>query len=371
MGMIGGGSTSFIGILHRIAAYMGERYELVGGVFDEDFRRGQKFSEELELDPSRTYENIDSFIAGEKSLSQDERIEVVVIVTPNSLHYEMAKKLIEEDFHVICEKPMTVTVTEAFDLSKSLDDHPVVFALTHTYTGYPMVRQLRSMISQGDIGRIQRVDIQYYQGWINPVIHEQEKRKQVWRLDPKMGGMSCCIGDIGVHGFNMLEYVSGLTVEKVLSDIDTLYEDNLLDVDGTVLLRMSNGCKGVIRASQIATGEENSLTVAIYGEKGGLKWRQEDPTRLTFLEEDQPAKTLTPGNPYIGEFAMESTKMAPGHPEGIFDAMGNIYMGVAKAIRGETIRDGAFPTMRDGVRGMKFIEAVLESSREGNVWKAL
>lgn len=371
MGMMGGGSTSFIGIVHRIASYMGESYELVGGAFDVDYERAIAFAKELELDPSRAYDNIDTFIEKELALPESERIEVVVIVTPNNLHYSMAKKLIEADFHVICEKPVTITSQEAEDLAKSLEDHPVVFGLTHTYTGYPMIRQMKTMIAEGVIGRIQRVDFQYYQGWINPVIHDVEKRKTVWRLNPEMSGISCCIGDVGVHAFNMLEYTTGLQVEKVLSDIETLYDDNPMDIDGTVLLRMSNGSKGVIRASQIATAEENAFTVAVYGDKGGLKWAQEDPTRLTHLSEGEPARTLTPGNAYIGDFAMESTKMAPGHPEGIFDAMGNIYKGVAKAIRGEKYTEGAFPSINEGVRGMHFVEAVVQSSKDGNVWKTI
>lgn len=367
--MMGGGSTSFIGILHRIASYMNERYQLVGGVFDVDYERALAFADQLELDRNRAYENIDVFIEKELALPKSERIEVVVIATPNNLHYPMAKKLIEADFHVICEKPVTITSNEAEDLANSLKTHPVVFGLTHTYTGYPMIRQMKTMIAEGIIGRIQRVDAQYYQGWINPVIHDVEKRKTVWRLNPEMSGISCCIGDVGVHAFNMLEYTTGLQVKNVLSDIDTLYDDNPLDVDGTVLLRMSNGSKGVIRGSQIATAEENAFTVAVYGDKGGLKWAQEDPTRLTHLSEGEPARTLTPGNAYNGDFSLLSTKMAPGHPEGIFDAMGNIYKGLAKAIRGEDFVDGAFPSINDGVRGMKFVEAVVESSKEGNVWK--
>ncbi|MEL6561823.1 MAG: Gfo/Idh/MocA family oxidoreductase [Bacteroidota bacterium] len=368
MGMMGGGSNSFIGIVHRIAAYMGEKYELVGGVFDSDYEDGKKFAESLQLDVSRTYADIDQFIDGESAKPADEKIEVVVIVTPNFLHYEMAKKLISSGFHVICEKPVTTTSAEALEIEELVNKHQVVFALTHTYTGYPMVRQMKSMIANGEIGKVQRVDAQYYQGWINPVIHEADKRKTVWRLNPDVSGISCCMGDIGVHAFNMLEYAGGDQVDKVLADLNTLYDDNALDVDGTVLIRMNNGARGVIRASQIATGEENNLRVAFYGDKGALKWEQENPTCLVWINEGEPARILKPGNEYNSEFANESTKIAPGHPEGLFDAMGNIYEGAAKAIRGEGYKAGAFPTILDGVRGMKFIESVVDSSNRDNIW---
>ncbi len=366
--MIGGGANSFIGILHRIAAYMGEHYNLIGGVFDSDYESSKGFASGLELDLDRVYADLDQFIAKENALPAEKRIQAVVIVTPNFLHYEMAKKLIIGGFHVICEKPMTMDSAEAVELEELVNKHQVTFALTHTYTGYPMVRQMKSMISEGVIGKVQKVDAQYYQGWINPVIHDIEKRKAVWRLDPAKAGISSCMGDIGVHAFNMLEYTTGLQVKKVLSDTSTLYDNNPLDVDGTVLCRLDEDVRAVIRASQIATGEENSLQIAVYGTKGGFRWEQENPNYLYYMDEGKALQTLKPGNAYNGEFAMESTKMAPGHPEGIFDSMGNIYNGAAKSIRGQEFHNGAFPTVNDGVRGMKFIEAVVESSKKGNVW---
>lgn len=371
MGMIGGGHGSFIGILHRVAAYMGEDYRIVGGVFDYNFEQAKDFAEGLELDLSRVYPDIDQFVASENALPADERIEVVVIVTPNFLHYTMAKKLISGGFNVICEKPVTTTSVEALELQELVKKHNIVFALTHTYTGYPMVRQMKAMIADGVIGKVQKVDSQYYQGWINPVIHDKDERSKVWRLDPAKAGISSCIGDIGVHAFNMIEYTTGLEVEKVLSDLDTLYEDNPLDVDGTVLLRLNDDVRGVVRSSQIATGEENDLRIAIYGTKGGFRWEQENPNYLIHLKEGEPYQVLKPGQPYNSEFAQESTKMAPGHPEGIFDSMGNIYKGAAKSIRKEEIKDGAYPTIRDGVRGMQFIEAAVESSKNGNTWTDL
>lgn len=371
MGMIGGGIGAFIGIAHRIASYMGEEYVLTGGAFDADYNQGLEFAKGLELDSSRVYKDIDTFIEKENALPKEERIELVSIVTPNFLHFSMAKKLIEAGFNVLCEKPVTTTTEEALELERLVEKHNVVFCLAHTYTGYPMIRQMKKMIQEGVIGDVQKVDAQYYQGWINPVIHTPEKRKTVWRLDPAKAGISSCMGDIGVHAFNLIEYTTGLEVKQVLSDISTLYEDNPLDVDGTVLLRLNKDIRGVVRASQIATGEENNLTIAVYGKKGGLKWEQENPNYLYLITDDKPTQVLKPGHAYNSQFAKDSTKMAPGHPEGIFDAMGNLYRGAAKAIRKESLEVGEFPTILDGVRGMKFIEKVVESSKKGNVWTSI
>lgn len=368
MGMIGGGLGAFIGIAHRIASYIGEEYTLIGGAFDVDYTKGQEFAEGLGLHPDRVYRDIDSFIKGENALPENERIELVSIVTPNFLHYSMAKKLIEAGFNVVCEKPVTVTTEEAEDLERLISEKGVVFCLAHTYTGYPMVREMKKLIANGAIGEVQKVDAQYYQGWINPVIHTKEKRETVWRLDPKKAGISSCMGDIGVHAFNLIEYTTGMEVKQILSDISTLYPDNPLDVDGTVLLRLDRDIRGIVRASQIATGEENNLTIAVYGKNGGLKWEQENPNYLYLLKDDAPTQVIKPGHAYNSQFAKDSTKMAPGHPEGIFDAMGNLYRGTAKAIRKEPLEEGEFPTIRDGVRGMKFIEKTVDSSKKGNVW---
>jgi predicted dehydrogenase len=280
----------------------------------------------------------------------------------------MAKKLLENGFNVICEKPMTTSYEEAKILESTLQLAKTVFAVTYTYTGYPMVRQMRKMIADGEIGAIQKIDVQYYQGWINPIIHDKEQRSTTWRLDPEKGGISCCVGDIGTHAFDMIEYASGLKVESILADLNYLYDDNQMDIDGTVLIRCSKNVKGVIRVSQIATGEENSFTVQIYGKKAGLKWEQENPNYLYLLEDGQPLRVLKPGHGYNSELSLDGTKLPPGHPEGIFDSMGNIYKGVAKAIRKEPYDHGEFPTMIDGVRGMNFIEKAVESHKQGNVW---
>ncbi|MBT8295148.1 MAG: Gfo/Idh/MocA family oxidoreductase, partial [Gramella sp.] len=292
----------------------------------------------------------------------------VSILTPNFLHFSMARKLLENGYHVICEKPLTTTYEEArilYELQKKTNS---IFAVTYTYTGYPMIRQMKSMIANGAIGNIQKVDVQYYQGWINPLIHNKEKRSSTWRLDPDKSGLSCCIGDIGTHAFNMAEYVTGIKVEKLLSDLNYLYNDNPMDIDGTVLLRFSGNIKGVLRASQIATGEENNFTVQIYGDKGGLKWEQENPNYLYYLKEGKPMQTLKPGHEFLSEFSLEGTKLPPGHPEGIFDSMGNIYYGVAMAIKDRSNFEGAYPNLNDGLRGMNFIEKTVSSHRQGNVW---
>jgi predicted dehydrogenase len=366
--LLGGGADSLIGIVHRIAACMGDDYELTGGVFTHDFNRSQQFACDLQLDPRRTYADIDSLIAAEHALPAADRVRVVTIATPNYLHYEMARKLIEGGFHVICEKPVTSTAAEAGQLAHLLATRKLVFAVTHTYTGYPMVRQMRGMVAAGAIGAVQKVAVQYYQGWINPVIHDPARRKTVWRLDPARSGPSSCIGDIGVHAFNLIEYTTGLEIRQALSDINTLYPENTLDVDGSVLLRLEREIRGVLCASQIATGEENNLAIAVYGRTGGLKWRQENPNELEFLQEGKPLSILKPGHEYNLPQAREATKLPPGHPEGFFDAMGNIYRGVAKAINGQPCDAGAYPGIDAGVRGMRFVEAVLKSSRNGNVW---
>ncbi|MGC6480020.1 MAG: Gfo/Idh/MocA family protein [Flavobacteriaceae bacterium] len=371
LGIAGGGPDSLIGIVHRIAAQMFDRYELIGGVFDPDWDKNSAFGARLQLNPSRIYKDFDALIAGEKALPPEERMEVISVLTPNFLHFSMAKKLLENDFHVICEKPLTTTYAEAQILENIQKEKQAIFAVTYTYTGYPMVRQMKHMIAEERIGEVQRVDLQYYQGWINPIIHDTDKRANTWRLQPEKSGISCCVGDIGTHAFDMLEYVTGLRVSSVLADLNTVYNDNTMDVDATILVRLENGAKGVIRVSQIATGEENNFQVAIYGRKGALKWEQENPNYLNHLTEDQPYQILKRGNPYNSDFSQDGVKIPSGHPEGIFDAMANIYKGVAKALRSETAFSGEYPSMEDGVRGMHFIEQVVNSHNQGNVWIAL
>ena len=368
LGILGGGGDSLIGILHRVAAQINDNYEIVGAVFNPNYDASIAFAKQIAIPTNRIYKDFDTLIEQELKLSEEERIQVCSVQTPNFLHFPMAKKLLDNGFHVICEKPMTMNYEEAKILEDAHQKSGKVFALTHTYTGYPMVRQMREMITAGALGKIHKVDARYYQGWINTIIHDKEKRSSVWRLDPAKAGISSCMGDIGVHAFNLVEYTTGLPIKSLLCDFNYLYEDNQMDVDGTVLFRMDNHVKGVIRSSQVATGEENGLAIAIYGEKGALRWEQERPNFLYKMSDTEPLQVYKPGHAYNSELSLAGTKLPPGHPEGIFDSMANIYLGVAKAIRGEKYNTGEFPTMKDGVRGMNFIESTVASHKKGNVW---
>ncbi|MDG2397020.1 MAG: Gfo/Idh/MocA family oxidoreductase [Flavobacteriaceae bacterium] len=371
LGILGGGGDSLIGVLHRVASSMFDQYQIIGGCFNPTPKENKEFADSIGLNPNRVYDTFEIMIEEEMKLPQNERIQVVSVLTPNFLHYPMAKKLLENGFHVICEKPLTTTHADALELQKIQKEKQTAFAVTYTYTGYPIVRQMKEMIRKGVLGKIQKTDMQYYQGWINPIIHDKSLRNSIWRLDPKKAGISSCIGDIGTHAYHMLEYLTGMKVKQVLSDLNHLYSDNELDIDGTVLVRFSDYSKGVIRASQIATGEENGLTVAIYGDKGGFRWEQENPNFLKYFTNDKPLQILKPGHPYLSEFSLQDTKLPPGHPEGIFDSMGNIYNGVARKIKGIDNFEGTFPTLEEGVRGMKFIEKVVESNAKGNIWLSL
>ena len=371
LGFVGGGNDSLIGVLHKVAAVMFDRYHLIGGVFSSNKEVNVKTANDLGLDQSRIYNDFEEMIDAESKIDLSEKIEAVCILTPNFLHFPMAKKFLENGFHVICEKPLSISLKQAQELKSIKDSKNLVFAVTHTYTGYPMVRQMTQMISQGIIGDIQRVDSTYFQGWINEIIHDKDKRNSTWRLNPEVSGISSCLADIGTHAFNMLELVCGMKVKKILADLNNLYEDNPLDIDVSILVRMENGCKGTIRSTQIATGLENNLNISIYGSKGSLSWEQENPNYLYYYTNDKPLQVLKPGHPYNSKISLDGTKLPAGHPEGIFDAMGNIYRGVARAIRGEKNEKGEFPTIEEGVRGMDFIEKAVESNENGNIWLEL
>ena len=371
LGFVGGGNDSLIGVLHKVAAVMFDRYHLIGGVFSSNKDVNVKTANDLGLDQSRIYNDFEEMIDAESKVDLSEKIEAVCILTPNFLHFPMAKKFLENGFHVICEKPLSISLKQAQELKSIKDSKNLVFAVTHTYTGYPMVRQMTKMISQGIIGDIQRVDSTYFQGWINDIIHDKDKRNSTWRLNPEVSGISSCLADIGTHAFNMLELVCGMKVKKILADLNNLYEDNPLDIDVSVLVRMENGCKGTIRSTQIATGLENNLNISVYGSKGSLSWEQENPNYLYYYTNDKPLQVLKPGHPYNSKISLDGTKLPAGHPEGIFDAMGNIYRGVARAIRGEKNEKGEFPTIEEGVRGMDFIEKAVKSNENGNIWLEL
>ena len=367
LGILGGGGNSLVGILHRIAAKMHDKYDVVGGVFSRDWDSNIEFANEIKISPSRVYADYEIMVEKELKLPDEQRMQVVSILTPNFLHYSMAKSLLENGFHVICGKPLTTTHEEAKELRSLVQKSGLVFAVTYTYTGYPTIRKIRDMISEGAIGEVQKVDAQYYQGWINPIIHQGETRMDTWRLDPKKSGISCCIGDIGTHAFDMLEYLTQLKIDRVLADLNYLYDDNKMDIDGSILIRCTNGVKGIIRTSQIATGENNNFAVMIYGKKGGLKWEQENPRVLYYMQEGKEVQIIESDN-INNDLLTKDTILPPGHPDEIYDAMANIYNGAAKAINKEAYEHSEFPTIIDGVRGMNFIESVVESHEKGNVW---
>jgi predicted dehydrogenase len=372
LGMIGGGIGAFIGDTHRRASRICNDYELVCGVFDADYQKSKDFAKNEGIADERCYESVEAMIKGEKNRPAGDRMEACSIVTPNYLHFPFAKMLLENGIHIMCEKPMTMTVAEAVELEKIAGEKKMTFALTHTYTGYPMVRQMREMIKSGILGTIQRVDAQYYQGWVNSIIHGTDSRiTGVWRFDPSQSGVSSCMGDIGVHAFNMIEYTTGLQIKQVLSDLNNIKEGFKMDLDGTVLIRFDNGLKGVIRSTQVAAGEENNHTIAVYGSKASLRWGQENPNYLYLISDSEPIKVLKPAHGYNSELAEKSHTMPSGHPEGIYEAVANIYRGMAKSIRGEAFTPGEFPTVHDGVRGMKFIHAVVNSNKNGNTWVTL
>ena len=296
LGFVGGGNDSLIGVLHKVAAVMFDRYEIVGGVFSSNPEINKDTAKDLGLDLSRIYNNYEEMADIESNFDSDKKIEAVCILTPNFLHFPMAKLFLEKGFHVICEKPLSVTLKQAIELKEIKESQNLVFAVTHTYTGYPMVRQMTKMISDGVIGNIQRVDSTYFQGWINDIIHDKDKRNSTWRLNPDVSGISSCLADIGTHAFNMLELVCGMKVKNILADLNNLYDDNPLDIDVSVLVRMENGCKGTIRSTQIATGLENNLNISVSGSKGSLTWEQENPNYLYHHTSDKPLQVLKPGH---------------------------------------------------------------------------
>ena len=371
LGFIGGGARSMLGMAHKRAAHMSGQFALTGGVFSAEYAESLRFANAEGLDPDYIYPDVAQFISGELAKPESQRIELVSVLTPNALHFDAVSDLLKAGFHVVCEKPITTTLGEAKALAQLMTGRDQVFAVAHTYTGYPMVRQLRQMIAADVIGQIQKIDAQYYQGWINEVLHDEETRQSTWRLQPAVAGASCCFGDIGVHAFNLVEFTTGLRVKQVLAETDSFNPYNELDVDGTALFKTECGVRGLIRASQIAAGEENNLSIAVYGRHGALKWSHENPNQLIYLPSNAPRQILTPGNPYLADFAAASSTLPPGHPEGLFDALGNIYFAVAQKITDGEYDQAAFPDIEDGVRGMAFIDAVLRSNALMQQWVEL
>jgi predicted dehydrogenase len=375
MGMVGGGIGAFIGAVHRMAAALDGEIELVCGAFSSDPDKSRSSGAQLGLPPERCYATFADMIRGEKRLKPERRMQCVSIVTPNHMHYPPAKMALENGFHVICDKPLAFNLKEALALEKLVGKTGLIFALTHNYTGYPMVKQARQMIRHGELGAIRKVVVEYPQGWLSTRLEASGQKQAAWRTDPQRSGIAGAMGDIGTHAENLAEYVTGLRIIELCADISTLVPGRLLDDDGNVLLRFDNGARGILHASQIAAGEENNLCLRVYGEKGGIEWRQMEPNTLVVRWLDQPVQLLRTGSvgPLYPE-AQAAARIPAGHPEGYLEAFANIYRNFAHCVRAHA--EGRppdplhldFPTVQDGVRGMRFIEKVIASGRSKQKW---
>ncbi|HEV7330626.1 MAG TPA: Gfo/Idh/MocA family oxidoreductase [Flavisolibacter sp.] len=374
MGMIGGGPGAFIGAVHRTAATMDGLIELVCGAFSSNPEKSKSMAAELALPEGRVYGTWEEMIEKEKALPADQRMEIVSIVTPNHVHFAPAKAAMEAGFDVVMDKPMTFDLAEAKELQKVVAATGRLFCLTHTYTGYPMVKEAREQVRNGRIGKVRKIFVTYPQGWLSQFKEGTGDKQATWRTDPTRSGAAGAMGDIGTHAFNLTEYVTDLQVTALCAQLNIVVEGRKLDDDGAVLLQYNNGATGVLMASQIMAGEENNLTIKVYGEKGGLMWRHADPNSLDLRLLDQPYQTLRAGNDYLSPIARHNTRTPWGHPEGFFEAFANHYRNFALCV---TARDEGkepapewtdFPGIEDGVRGMAFIENVLRSGQSEVKW---
>lgn len=374
MGMVGGGIDAFIGSVHRIAARMDGLVELVCGAFSVNPELSKQSGEQLFIDPSRVYSTYQEMIEKESQLPADVRMDFVTIVTPNFVHFDPARLALENGFNVVIEKPMTFTLEEAKQLKEIVDRTGLTLALTHTYSGYPMVKQAKAMVKEHQLGKIRKVIVEYPQGWLSRLSEREGNAQAAWRTDPKRSGKSGAMGDIGTHAAHLAEYITGLKITDICADLNTLVEGRLLDDDGNVLLRFDNGANGVLIASQIAAGEENAIRIRVYGEKGGLEWVQEEPNSLYVNFLDHPKQIYRTGNAYLSDIAKHNTRIPAGHPEGLLEAFANIYrnfvLTVSAKMNGETPTAEMldFPSVDDGVRGMAFIDNVVESSASNEKW---
>lgn len=374
MGMIGGGRGAFIGAVHRMAAGIDGQIEFVAGALDVNPEIAILSGQDLFLSPWRTYGTYQEMIEKESKLPEGERIDFVSIVTPNHVHYDPAKLALENGFHVVCEKPMTYSYEEALALEKLVEQSGLVFALTHTYTGYPMIKQAREMIQSGVFGKIRKVVVEYPQGWLSTPLETTGQQQASWRTDPKQSGKAGSVGDIGTHAENLAETITGLKIVELCADVTTFVEGRQLDDDANVLIRFDNGAKGVLHVSQVSAGEENPVNIRVYGEKGGIQWHQHDPNTMFVKWLDKPMEVYRTGTGYMGTMAQAHTRTPSGHPEGYLEAFGNIYRNFAKVVQAKL--DGKepspeyldFPTVHDGVRGMRFIDAVIESGEKNAEW---
>lgn len=374
IGLIGGGPGSFIGAIHLNGALMDGMYELVAGAFSSNPEKSKMRGEELMLDPKRVYGSYDEMFAKEMELPESERIEVVVIVTPNNFHFDPTVKALKHGFHVALDKPLTLNYTEAKALYYEVKKSDKLFLLTHTYSGYPMIKQAKQMIAEGKIGKVRKVYVEYPQGWLYKLLETEDNKQAEWRTDPNRNGLAGCMGDIGTHAFHMAEYITGEKVSHLCADLYIKIEGRPIDDDGVVLLRFENGASGVLMASQTDTGCENNLKVRVYGEKGGVEWEQELNNSLTVRYPGQPAQIFRAGTGYLGSLAQENTRTPAGHPEGYIEAFANLYRNFARCIfaerAGETpkIEWQDYPGVEDGIRGMAFIDHVLKSTASEIKW---
>jgi predicted dehydrogenase len=333
MGMIGGGPGAFIGAIHRTASQMDGEIELVAGAFSSDPSKSKSMGEELGLKAERVYGSYKELIEKEKKLSEDERIHFVSIVTPNHVHFEPAKLALENGFDVVLDKPMTFDLKEAYELKAVVEKTNKYFCLTHTYSGYPMIKEARQQVKSGKLGKIRKVFVTYPQGWLSDFIEGGDQKQAAWRTDPSKSGIAGCMGDIGTHAFNLAEYITGLKVVKLSADINIVVEGRKLDDDGAAFLKFDNGASGVLVASQVLTGEENNLTIKVYGDKGGLEWKHEDPNSLLLKWPDKPAEISRAGTGYLSSFASHNSRTPSGHPEGFIEAFANHYRNFALCVK--------------------------------------
>ncbi len=373
-GMVGGGRDAFIGAVHRKAMALDGQYEFVAGALSSNPEKARASGQDLGLEDSRNYGSWEEMLAGELKLPVSERIDLVSIVTPNHVHYPVAKAFAKAGIHVVCDKPLVHTSKQANDLIRTVEKSGVVFAVTYNYTGYPMVKHARHMVSSGKLGEIRKVITEYNQGWLATNVEATGQKQADWRTDPARSGAAGAIGDIGSHAENLAATITGLEIESICADLTTFVKGRQLDDDGNLLIRYRGGARGVLIASQIETGYENDIRIRVFGTKGSISWRQEDPNTIDFLPLDGPRQLLTRGSGYLCAEAQKATRLPTGHPEAFLEAFANVYLGAAEAIRAKQSRrklgklEGDFPTVYDGARGIHFIEKTVESSRSAKKW---
>lgn len=372
--MIGGGKGAFIGAVHRKAAAMDGLIELCSGAFSNNAEKSLASGQELGLADSRIYPDFKTMIEKEKQLPEDQRMHFVSIVTPNFAHFEPAMLALENGFHVVIEKPMTFTLDEAKQLSAKVKETGLLLCLTHTYAGYPMVKQARYMVQQGMLGKIRKVYVEYPQGWLSQLSEKEGNQQAAWRTDPSKSGKAGAMGDIGTHAAHLAEYITGQKITRLSADIQTIVPGRQLDDDGAALLRFDGGASGVLIATQVATGEENNLSIRVYGEKGGLSWHQMEPNTLEILWQDKPKEIYRAGQGYLSPVALHNCRTPAGHPEGYIEAFANLYRNFALSLQARLDHQQAdpelleFPDVQDGVRGMAFIDNVIASGKSAEKW---